>query len=70
MTCYVKVIAEGKEVWVEVEDNGHGIAPGDVEHVFDKIVQAHGSRVWVENKLGKGTTFYVALPFNAKVRGG
>jgi signal transduction histidine kinase len=26
------------------------------------LVQAHGGRIWVESALGKGTTFFVALP--------
>jgi signal transduction histidine kinase len=26
------------------------------------LVQAHGGRIWVDSAVGKGTTFYVALP--------
>lgn len=33
-----------------------------------EIVNAHGGRVWVESAVGKGSTFFVALPIVKNVR--
>jgi two-component system sensor histidine kinase KdpD len=73
------------EVTVEVADRGPGLAPGDVERVFEKfyrgapggalgaglglpicraIVEAHGGRMWAENRTGGGAAFRFTLPIS------
>lgn len=77
---------DGGKVEIFVQDDGPGIPPESLEHVFERfyrvdkarsreqggtglglsivkhIVQAHGGDVRVESELGKGATFFFALP--------
>ena len=65
-------------------DQGIGIAPEDIPHLFERfyrvsggrkaegiglglyitrvLVEAHGGRIWVKSKGGKGSTFTFTLP--------
>ena len=83
----------GLELQVSIADQGTGIAPENLERVFDPmyclekrlnpeiggaglglalckgLVQAHGGRIWAESELGKGSTFYFALPIETTAGG-
>ena len=52
--------------WQAQKHNRHGIGLGLT--IVKGLVEAHGGRLWVESKLGAGTTFFFTLPLAAPVR--
>jgi signal transduction histidine kinase len=80
-------------VQIAVRDTGVGIAPEDLEHVFEefrqtgagrahsegtglglplakRFVELHGGRMWVESRVGAGSTFTFSLPSQRAVASG
>ncbi len=82
----VNISAKNGFTTFEISDNGIGIAPIDLPHLFEKfyrsgrreaynqrgsglglaivksIIEKHSGKVWVESKLGRGSSFYLQLP--------
>ncbi len=48
----VSLIQSGREILLEVEDTGHGIAPDDLPHIYDRFYRADSSRSLPGNGLG------------------
>ena len=48
------------ERFVQVAHDHRGLGLG--LHISKCIVESHGGRMWVESKLGEGSTFYVTIP--------
>jgi signal transduction histidine kinase len=48
------------QIWQPKERSGHSDSISLAE--VKQIVEEHGGQVWVESQLGRGSTFYVALP--------
>jgi signal transduction histidine kinase len=82
--------AEDGHVHVAVRDHGLGIAPENIDKMFERyerfestktnkvvgtglglaickqIIELHGGRIWVESKLGEGSTFEFTVPVRAQ----
>ncbi len=86
-TIQVSLETRGGKARVSVADEGMGIAPEELEAIFEKfvqssrtktgaggtglglaisreIVQAHGGRIWAENRPGKGAVFHFEIPLS------
>lgn len=50
----VRAVAAGGEVVVAVRDNGEGIAPGDLPHIFERLYTGERSRSRVRGGTGLG----------------
>jgi two-component system sensor histidine kinase KdpD len=84
----IRVNCQDGEALIHIGDRGQGVAPDELERVFDKfhrvsrpgqvkglglglsickgIVEAHGGRIWAENRPGGGLMISVALPVEAR----
>jgi len=90
---HLLVYQENDRQIVRVEDDGIGIAPSDLERIFEEyypggkakgaqigrpglglsivksIAERHGGRVFVESRLGQGSSFTLDLPIQASQAG-
>lgn len=55
---YERIFEPLKRLHTQQEYPGSGIGLA----ICKRIVTAHGGRIWVESKLGEGSTFYFSLP--------
>jgi signal transduction histidine kinase len=74
----MEAVSDGNMVTISVCDNGEGIEPKLLPHVFSRgttsggtglglficktIVEAHFGKIWIESEFGEGTRVFIMLP--------
>jgi signal transduction histidine kinase len=77
-TIALNACKEGGEITVTITDNGSGIDPQLLPHVFKRgtttggtgiglflcktIIESHRGKIWAESTVGIGTSVYFSLP--------
>jgi signal transduction histidine kinase len=61
---HAQIFEPFKRLRTDKEGSGMGLA------IVARIVKMHGGRIWIESEVGKGTTFWLALPIREMSQSG
>ncbi|SIH47594.1 His Kinase A (phosphoacceptor) domain protein [Mycobacteroides abscessus subsp. abscessus] len=64
-TITARLFQTHDHVILSISDQGLGIPRQDLGKIFDR----HG-RIWVDSQEGRGSTFYISLPYEPITDGG
>ena len=65
-TITARLFQTHDHVILSISDQGLGIPRQDLSKIFDRL---HG-RIWVDSQEGRGSTFYISLPYEPITDGG